>query len=241
MKRLLAIICFTLLSSLSLGAQDLVITNARIIDGNGGAPIARGTVVVRNGRIESVAAGATAAPGLKVIDAKGMTVMPALVDAHRHIIQGNPDQWLKDQAAKKMQEFLDAGFTTILSAGDALNPILELRRRLASGELAGPQLIAAGRVETTVMPEQARAGVQTVKNAGVDVIKTRFELAPDFVERTPEGKAAIKATLAAIVDEAKKVGLPVIIHASTVPDMMASVEAHVDRLVHTPHGKLGEC
>jgi enamidase len=235
MRRLLACACFALLCAQHLAAQDLVITNAHIIDGNGGV-IPRGTVVVRNGRIASVAAGTTAAPGLKVIDAKGMTVMPGLIDAHRHIIQGNPDQWLKDQSAKKMQEFLDAGFTTILSAGDPLNGILELRRRLAAGEIAGPRLIAAGRVETTVSSEQARAGVQMVKKAGVDVIKTRLELAPDFVERTPEGKAQVKATLAAIVDEGKKVGLPVIIHASTVPDMMASVEAHVTRLVHTPHG-----
>jgi hypothetical protein len=32
-----------------------------------------------------------------------------------------------------MQEFLDAGFTTVLSAGDDLDQILELRRRIQQG------------------------------------------------------------------------------------------------------------
>ena len=42
--------------------------------------------------------------------------------------------------------------------------------------------------------------------------------------------------MAAIVDEARKLGIPTIVHASTVPDMLASVEIGVTRLVHMPHG-----
>ncbi len=56
--------------------------------------------------------------------------MPGFIDAHRHLIQGNPAQWLKEPASARMQEFLDAGFTTVFSAGDSLQEILELRRRL---------------------------------------------------------------------------------------------------------------
>ena len=50
-----------------------------------------------------------------------------------------------------------------------------------------------------------------------------------------EGERA-KEILIAITDEARKVGIPVIVHAATVPDMIASIEARVDRLVHIPHG-----
>ena len=128
MKRLLAFIClvfiWTLGSGLDVAAQDLVITNARIIDGNGGV-IPQGTVVIRNGRIASVSAGATAAPGLMPIDARGMTVMPGLIDAHRHIIRGNATQWMNQEAKARMQEFLDAGITTVLSAGDSLEGIID--------------------------------------------------------------------------------------------------------------------
>src|ERR1700760_3009353 len=74
-------------------AQNLVITNARIIDGTGKV-IERGTVVAKDGRIVSVDAGEApkGAAGTK-IDAHGMTVMAAFIDAHRPLFQGAPDAW----------------------------------------------------------------------------------------------------------------------------------------------------
>ena len=94
MKRLLILTFLASLLSLGSGqdleAQDLVITNARIIDGNGGT-MEQGSVVVRNGRIASVSAGDTAAPGLMEIDAQGMTLMPGFIDAHRHIMRGDAE------------------------------------------------------------------------------------------------------------------------------------------------------
>ena len=231
MKRLLissflaSLLCLG--SGQNLRAQDLLITNARIIDGTG-VTIDQGSVVVRNGRIASVSAGATTAPGLTEIDAQGMTLMPGFIDAHRHIMRGNADQWLREQATERMQEFLDAGFTTILSAGDGLDGIIELRRRLAEGELAGPRLLTSGRASTTGSEEDARAAVRTAFEAGADVVKSRIEI-------VLEGERA-KQILMAITDEARKVGIPVMVHAATPVDMIASVEARVDRLVHIPHG-----
>src|SRR5688572_16844466 len=59
-------------------AQNLTITNARILDGTGRV-IERGALVVRDGRIVSVSAAATAAAdGGRTIDAGGKTVMPGL-------------------------------------------------------------------------------------------------------------------------------------------------------------------
>ncbi len=124
--------------ALPAAAQDLVISNARILDGTGNA-LERGTVVVRDGRIAAVGANASGAPANAVrIDAGGRTVMPGFIDAHRHIIQGDPARWLAEQSAANMREFLAAGFTTVLSAIDAPEQILELRRRTESGETAGP-------------------------------------------------------------------------------------------------------
>ncbi len=100
-------------------------------------------MVAEGGKIVSVSAGEApkGAAGTR-IDAHGMTVMAAFIDAHRHLFQGNPDAWLKDQSAPYMKSFLDAGFTTVFSMGDDPK-ILELRRRLNSGEIAGPTLYSA--------------------------------------------------------------------------------------------------
>src|SRR6185503_8144497 len=95
--------------------QNLTITNARILDGTGQV-IERGAIVVRDGKIASVSATAPAASSGRTINAGGKTVMPGLVDGHRHIVTGNPAEWLAQRAPKQMQEFLEAGFTTVLCA-----------------------------------------------------------------------------------------------------------------------------
>ena len=68
----------------SLAAQDVAITNTRIIVGNGPV-IPSGTIIVRGGKIVSVGAGTANTQGLQVIDAKGMSAMPGFIDAHKHI------------------------------------------------------------------------------------------------------------------------------------------------------------
>ena len=76
----------------ALSAQDVTITNARIIVGSG-MVIDRGSIVVtRGGKIASVSAGKPASPAGRVIDAKGMTApMPGFIDAHKHV-NTNPNE-----------------------------------------------------------------------------------------------------------------------------------------------------
>jgi imidazolonepropionase-like amidohydrolase len=56
------------------------IRNARIVTVSG-AEIESGTVVIRNGKIESVGAGVEAPAGAEVIDARGLTIYPGMIDA----------------------------------------------------------------------------------------------------------------------------------------------------------------
>ena len=82
MKRLLvsgAIAAIALAASAH--AQDMVITNATVVVGDGGEPIRGGTVVVRGGKIVAAGAGVAVPAGMTVIDAAGRWVTPGLVVA----------------------------------------------------------------------------------------------------------------------------------------------------------------
>src|SRR5262249_60867028 len=114
------------------------ITNARILDGTGRV-IDRGAIVIRDGKIISVSATAPAASAGRTINAGGKTVMPGFIDAHRHIVTGDPAQWLAQKAPQQMQEFLEAGFTTVLCAV-APTQAIEARKRIAAGRRKGPRL-----------------------------------------------------------------------------------------------------
>jgi len=269
MKAFLTLACTICLalSAQHVAAQALVVTNARILDGTGRV-IENGSVTVRDGKIVSVSPGSATVPQARVIDARRKTVVPGFIDAHRHIVRGEPAQWLKAESAARMQEFLDAGFTTVLSAGDPPEVILELRRRLQQGELKGPRLFAAGRValaRPAGAPASGRGGAAAGDPARFDVsrpplrpttaagaiprgetikaveavAKAGFDYIKTAIIVTPGGPE--KDTLALIVNEGKKRNLPTITHAVTVQDALAAVDAGVARLVHTPHiGRLEE-
>jgi len=265
MKTAVGVACLTLVATLAVTsnspAQDLVVVNARILDGKGGA-IEHGSVVVRGGRIESVAAGApTKASGLQTIDAQGRTLMPGFIDAHRHIAQGDPSEWLAQRAAKQMQEFLDAGFTTVLCA-ICPDQGIELRQRIESGSVKGPRLFMASiiplaraevpgggrgdpaRFDTSRPPLRptAAAGAipaaETIK-AVEAVASKKYDYIKTVITTTPGGPET--DTLKLIVSEGKKRNLPTITHAVSVIDTLAAVDARPDVLVHTPHiGRLEE-
>ena len=223
MKRQFAIAAVVCLgAALHLFAQDLVITNARIIVGSG-AVINSGSIVVRGGKIVSASVGAANAPGVKTIDAKGMSVMPGFIDAHRHINTG-PDEKVQ------MQQLLEAGYTTILSGGGPAEGNITLRDHIEKGVINGPRIIPTGSVRlNNNTPEKAREEIRKMAALG---IKFTGEIA---LTPKPGPSAQEMETLRAIVDEAKKVGVLVQVHAVSPPAMMAAVDAGVPLLVHTPH------
>ena len=216
------------LGAVSAAAQDLLITNARVIVGTG-AVIDRGSIVVRNGRIVSVAPGPPATSSSRTIDAKGLTALPGFIDAHRHIMGGNDERWFTAESVARMQEFLDAGYTTLMSGGGPVPGIIELKRRVESGALKGPRIITSGRVDPDNFKteELARAQVRKYAAAGIEIIKARID---------PEPSKEQLAILRVVVDEGRKLKLDTMVHAVSVPAMLAALDAGAQKLVHTPHG-----
>lgn len=244
------------LTAAVIPANGFVINNAKILDGMGGV-IENGSIVVQDDRIVSVNNGDSTVAGALTIDAEGRTLMPGFIDAHRHIITGaDPAEWLANQAESDMQAFLEAGFTTLLSAGDAPDQILELRRRTAENEIVGPRIVAAqftglaaangmagiegdpARFDnarpplraTEAMPalpeEVVRGQVQALFDRGFDAAKNVINISPGGPE---------EAALTMIVEETQRLGIRTITHAVTVIDTLAAMRAGVDQLVHTPH------
>jgi imidazolonepropionase-like amidohydrolase len=210
----------------TLAAQDLTITNASIIGPNGRV-IERGSIVVRGGKIVSAAAGApsaaSSAPSGRTIDAKGMSAMPGFIDAHRHINTGPNEK-------AQMQALLEAGYTTVLSGGGPAEGNITLRDHIDSGMINGPRIIPSGSLRlNNNTPETARAEVRKMAGLG---IKFTGEIALTPVPGPSEKELE---TLRAIVDEAKKVGVMVQVHAVSSSAMVAAVEAGVPLLVHLPN------
>jgi imidazolonepropionase-like amidohydrolase len=211
-----------------LSAQDLIVSNVRIIVGNGDV-IDQGSIVIRNGRIASVSRDAASVPGVRTIEARGLTAMPGFIDGHRHIMGGNPEQWFKEQAPARLQEFLEAGYTTLMSGGGPVPGIVQLKERIEKGTLKGPRIITSGRADPDLFKteDEARAAVRKLAQAGVEIIKARLD---------PPAAPPQVAMLAIVTDEARKHKLDVMVHAASPASMLAAVKAGATKLVHTPHG-----
>jgi imidazolonepropionase-like amidohydrolase len=223
MKRLAwTIFACVFVATVALSAQDLTITNARIVVANGNV-IERGSIVVRAGKIVSVAAGEPAAASGKIIDAKGMSAMPGFIDAHRHINTGPNEK-------AQMQALLEAGYTTVLSGGGPAEGNITLRDHIEKGVINGPRIIPSGSLRlNNNTPETARAEIRKMAEMG---IKFTGEIGLTPVPGPTEKELEV---LKAVVDEAKKAGVIVQVHAVSSKAMVAAVDAGVPLLVHLPN------
>src|SRR6478736_6365471 len=213
---LLATLALSFASALAApsSAQDLTITNAHIVVGNG-TVIDKGSIVVRGGKIVSVAAGAPSAKSGQTIDAKGMSAMPGFIDAHKHVNTG-PDE------KAQMQRLLEAGYTTVLSGGGPADGNITLRDHIEQGLINGPRIIPSGSLRlANNTPESAREEIRKMAALGM---KYTGEIALTPVPGPSEKEIE---TLRAIVDEAKKVGVMVQVHAVSSSAMVAAVNAGI--------------
>jgi imidazolonepropionase-like amidohydrolase len=203
-------------------AQDLTITNARIIFRDD-AIIDQGFLVVRGGRITAAGPGVPTATAGQVIDGRGMTAIAGFIDAHRHVNTGPNEK-------AQMQALLDAGYTTILSGGGPAEGNITLRDHIEKGLIKGPRIIPTGRLNLQrSSTEEIRAGVRRLAALGIKFIgEQNLTPKPGPTEKEMEN-------LRAAVDESKKVNVWIQIHAVSPQSMMAAVDAGVVKLVHTPH------
>lgn len=159
-------------------ARSIAITNVRIVDGNGGVPIERGTIVISGTKIAAVgdAASVSVPSGSHSIDGRGMTAMPGLNDMHVHV-----------PGAFKYRAFLDAnlyaGVTTLLDTGNKGDFIFDLRSEIAQGHVWGPRLYAVGPIVDSADPYSPAGAIAVVSKDQVPrYIKWLADRKPDMIK-----------------------------------------------------------
>lgn len=126
--------------------MSLAIINAAVFDGES-ATLVDGPVLVEDGRISAVGGPADAD---RVVDARGGTVLPGLIDAHCHAygvsldllaIEGAPLSYLALTGARRLKAALDRGFTTVrdVAGGDP-----GIARAIAEGTIRAPRYLYTG-------------------------------------------------------------------------------------------------
>jgi imidazolonepropionase-like amidohydrolase len=143
-----------------VGVGTTVLRAARLIDGNGGAPITNAVVVIVDNKITEVgsASQVRVPENARRIDLGDVTLLPGLIDAHTHIIGrvlGDPDNdasVVKDfesfgaiLGVRNAQNTLLAGFTSIRNVGaQGRFDDMALRKAINEGWVDGPRIQSAG-------------------------------------------------------------------------------------------------
>jgi imidazolonepropionase-like amidohydrolase len=240
--------------------KPILFTNVRLFDGTGRG-LYPGEVRVIDNRIEAVVEGAERVDrtDAEVIDARGMTLMPGLVEAHAHLTWPSSVERVTNSMRLPIEEHmlvtaqnaritLDHGFTSAYSAGSLGERIeVVLRDMIDAGHIPGPRLRASslekGAEGVMGVPQGhdptherdipgLRAYVKAMAELGVDSIK--------FLMSSDEGFAPGGAQLLmysedeaqAIGDAAREAGIWLACHAQAAEAVKRAVRAGFRSIFH---------
>jgi len=234
-----------------------LIRDATLIDGLGGEPRRDWAVAVEGDRIAWVGPSAQA-PTFEpsaVIDARGRSLLPGLINCHVHLCNdGSADlfgQVLNDsvpiatiRSVLNARLTLLAGITTVRDCGAANQIAIEIGKAVDRGLIEGPRVRAAGRVVTMTGghghfigreadgPDEVRKAVRAEIKGGANFIKlmaTGGVLTPGV---DPTQTAFSLEEMAAGVEEAHKAGRPAASHAIGNGGIKNALKAGIDSVEH---------
>ncbi len=244
----------------------VVLRPDRVFDGVAAEPHAGWVVVVRGERIEAAGpAGEIAVPdGSRVLDLKGMTLLPGLIDAHSHILLHDysetpwEDQVLKEslalrvcRATNHLKADLDAGFTTLRDLGTegAGYADVGIKRAVEQGIIPGPRILASTRAivatgtyaPSTFAPEWHIP--QGAEEADGDVlrrvVRDQIGRGADVIKiYTDNGRGATftEDEIRLVVETARAQNRPVAAHATSAEGMRRATLGGVSTLEHGNNG-----
>ncbi len=250
--RRLAVCVFAIASAAS---AQVLYQGARIITGDDVPPIENGAFLERDGIIRAIGArGSFAASGSKIVDLKGKTVMPAMINAHVHIGYEGYTSWGAENYTPQnvldhlqREAFYGVGATQSVGSSPTASSIQFVKDQTA-GKFApasrfffmpgmappngGPDAIllkgtsALHAVYEVSTGPEARAAVRGMADLGLKSVKIWVDdRRGTYPKMSPE-------VYNAVIDEAHRHGMIVQAHAIALQDQKAVVSAGADVLVH---------
>lgn len=124
----------SLCSAESVNKKTVAVQASMVIDIAGNEPITDAVILIEDGRIKAVGKESeiSVPVGSEVIDARGKTVIPGLIDAHVHY-----NSWMNEL-------FLSHGITTVRDVGSNLEYILQQRTEHNRPGYIGPRIFTSG-------------------------------------------------------------------------------------------------
>ncbi len=228
-------------------AQKLALVGGMLLDGYEAPPIHHAAILIEGDKIVRVgpAASMTIPPDYTVVDTSGRTMMPGMIELHAHLVilgHGNYGTWFPwvdahgDSAMLtrvmevSAKQLLNAGITSAVDLGAPLKESIDVRDRIARGEIPGPRMSMSGpwltrtpavfpaSYQIALTTQLVASEVERLADAGVDVIKAHSGLTRDDYQ-------AIAAT-------AHKRGLRVHAHVYAERDVRNALETGIDALTH---------
>jgi len=234
------LVCLLTVLTVRAANDRLAVINAKLIDGESDRVQSGVTVLISDGKIESVKRGGKVPKDYETIDIAGATLMSGFIDAHTHI-----------RSLSSAKRALESGVTTVRSASTPNYQDVNIRELVKSGALSGPDMVATGVFVTpnlgeTVLAdprlaalmngvnseEELRMLVRINADRGVDFIKTRGTERAGLPNTDPRKQTYTQAQLTTIVDEARKHNIPVMAHAHGDEGGYAAVAAGVRSIEH---------
>jgi imidazolonepropionase-like amidohydrolase len=197
--------------------REIVFKNVNVIPMDTERVLENQTVVVKNGKITSMAKGIVKyGKGALVLDAKGKYLLPGWAEMHAHVPPIDDIGPMKDV----LMLYLANGITTI--RGMLGHPRhLELRSKIKSEEILGPDFYSTG-------PSFNGQSVKTVAR-GVEMVKEQKAAGYDFLKLHP---GLTKETFSAIASTAKEVGIPFAGHVSHNVGVWMAIDAGYSSIDH---------
>ena len=224
-------------------AQDLFLTNARIVD-PAAEEVREGHLLIRDGVIVGEVTEAPEDFAGETVDLGGQWLIPGLVDLHTHsygnMAPGNAFEQVGTAAVA--QRLLYAGVTGFLDLFGYEDFLYGLRAQQRAGEIGGADIYASLSCLTATEGHCTEYGVPTrVMDSPEDARRVVADLAqkqPDVVKivYAPTGRmpSIDKETLAAAVETATEHGLKTVIHINTWQDVRDAVAAGASAVTHVP-------